>query len=231
MVVLKVEQLSKTYGAGELKVHALKEINLEIEKGYFYSIIGKSGFGKSTLMHLIGALDKPTTGKVFIDGVSIFELRDSELTVIRRKKIGFVFQAYNLLPEYTVLENILLPLYADKQTVDEDYLNQVVTKLGMEEKLKFYPNELSGGQQQRVAIARAMITKPAMLLADEPTGNLDPTSGNEVLELLKTTGKEFNQTIVMVTHDMDIAKMADRVVIIEDGYVKEVQEVNSVVES
>ncbi len=231
MVVLKVEQLSKTYGAGELKVHALKEINLEIEKGYFYSIIGKSGSGKSTLMHLIGALDKPTTGKVFIDGVSIFELRDSELTVIRRKKIGFVFQAYNLLPEYTVLENILLPLYADKQTVDEDYLNQVVTKLGMEEKLKFYPNELSGGQQQRVAIARAMITKPAMLLADEPTGNLDPTSGNEVLELLKTTGKEFNQTIVMVTHDMDIAKMADRVVIIEDGYVKEVQEVNSVVES
>lgn len=224
MVVLKVEQLSKTYGVGELKVHALKEINLEIEKGYFYSIIGKSGSGKSTLMHLIGALDKPSTGKVFIDGVSVFELRDSELTVMRRKKIGFVFQAYNLLPEYTVLENILLPLYADKQAVDEDYFNQVVTKLGIEEKLKYYPNELSGGQQQRVAIARAMITKPAMLLADEPTGNLDPTSGNEVLELLKTTGKEFNQTIVMVTHDMDIAKMADRVVIIEDGYVKEVQE-------
>ncbi len=224
MVVLKVEQLSKTYGAGELQVHALKEINFDIEKGYFYSIIGKSGSGKSTLMHLIGALDQPTTGKVFIDGVSVFDLKDSELTILRRKKIGFVFQAYNLLPEYTVLENILLPLYADKQVVDEDYFNQIVSKLGIKEKLKFYPNELSGGQQQRVAIARAMITKPAILLADEPTGNLDPASGNEVLELLKATGKQFHQTIVMVTHDMDIADMADRVVVIEDGIVKEIKE-------
>lgn len=223
MVVLKVEQLTKNYGSGELRVDALKEINLEIEQGYFYSIIGKSGSGKSTLMHLIGGLDKPSTGKVYIDGESLFDLKDSELAILRRKKIGFVFQSYNLLPEYSVLENILLPLYADKRVVEEAYLDQLVTKLGIEDKLKYYPNELSGGQQQRVAIARAMITKPAILLADEPTGNLDPVSGTEVLKLLKTTGKEYKQTIVMVTHDMEIAQMADRIVIIEEGKVKEIR--------
>lgn len=223
MVVLKVEQLTKNYGSGELRVDALKEINLEIEQGYFYSIIGKSGSGKSTLMHLIGGLDKPSTGKVYIDGESLFDLKDSELAILRRKKIGFVFQSYNLLPEYSVLENILLPLYADKRVVEETYLDQLVTKLGIEDKLQYYPNELSGGQQQRVAIARAMITKPAILLADEPTGNLDPASGTEVLKLLKTTGKEYEQTIVMVTHDMEIAQMADRIVIIEEGKVKEIR--------
>lgn len=224
MIIVKADKIKKTYGSGELMVEALKETSLELEAGYFYSIIGKSGSGKSTLLHILGGLDRPTSGTVLIDGEDVFRLPDSKLAVLRRKKIGFIFQAFNLLPEHTVFENIMLPLYADGRVPEEEHFNRVIEALGIREKLKYYPSELSGGQQQRVAIARALAAKPAIILADEPTGNLDAANGAEVLELLKRTAAEFHQTIIMVTHDMEIAHTADRVITIADGRVVSVEE-------
>ncbi|MBE5963117.1 MAG: ABC transporter ATP-binding protein [Lachnospiraceae bacterium] len=216
-ILLKAQNLKKEYGRGELAVEALKGLDFEIEEGYFYAIIGKSGSGKSTLLHLLGALDKPTSGELLLEGKSVFSMNDKEIAILRRRRIGFVFQSFNLLPEHTVMENILMSLYLDNKKPDEEQFGQIIKALGIEEKLSYYPDELSGGQRQRVAIARALITKPAILLADEPTGNLDAASGTEVLHLLKESAKKFGQTIVLVTHDMEIASKADRVIQILDG--------------
>lgn len=217
--VLEIKNVTKTYGMGELCVRALKETSLCIEKGSFNAIIGKSGSGKSTLLHILGALDRPTTGDVYLEGKKVSSIGDEELAVVRRRKIGFIFQSFNLLPEHTVLENILMPLHLDGQDADEEYVNKILKTLEIENKQDFYPGELSGGQQQRVAIARAIVAKPALILADEPTGNLDSNTGNEVIELLKKTSRVYGQTIVMVTHDMEIASQADRVITIQDGVV------------
>lgn len=219
MSLIKLENVSKTYGKNLLKVEALKSINLEIEAGYFYAIIGKSGSGKSTLLQILGALDKPTAGKVYLEGESIFDKSDTDITLLRRRRIGFVFQSFNLLPEHSVLENILMPAHLDGKKPKEERIKEIVQSLDIEDKLSFYPDELSGGQRQRVAIARALITNPAIILADEPTGNLDEANGREVISLLKESAKKFNQTIILVTHDMDISKEADRIIQIEDGYI------------
>ena len=217
MSLLRLENISKTYITGDLRVDALKSVNLEIEEGYFYAIIGKSGSGKSTLLHILGALDRPTEGKLFLEGESVFEKTDKEITILRRRRIGFVFQSYNLLPEHTVLENILMPAHLDGKKPDENRLKEIISALDIEDKLAYYPDELSGGQRQRVAIARALITNPAIILADEPTGNLDEKTGQEVIDLIKESAQKFNQTIILVTHDMDIAKQADRIIQIVDG--------------
>ncbi len=219
MSLIKLENVSKTYGKEELEVKALKNINLEIEAGYFYAIIGKSGSGKSTLLQILGALDKPTGGKMYLEGESVFDKNDTDITLLRRRRIGFVFQSFNLLPEHNVLENILMPAHLDGREPTKERLTEIITSLGIEDKLSFYPDELSGGQMQRVAIARALITNPAIILADEPTGNLDEANGQEVIRLLKESAKKFNQTIILVTHDMDISKEADRIIQIEDGHI------------
>lgn len=223
-VILRTENIEKIYGKGPLKVHALKPCNLEIEEGLFYAIVGKSGSGKSTLLHILGGLDKPTRGKLYLEGQSVFDLKDSELAVLRRRRIGFVFQAYNLLQEHTVIENILMPIHLDGKEPDMDHFNEVVKSLDIEEKLNYYPDELSGGQRQRVAIARALISKPAIVLADEPTGNLDEKTGQEVIKLIKESAKKFNQTIVLVTHDLEIAAEADRVITISDGRITSIED-------
>ncbi len=215
--VLKTVQIEKTYGKGELETNALKPTDLEIEQGIFHAIIGKSGSGKSTLLHILGGLDKPSGGKVYLEDRSMFDLKERELAILRRRRIGFVFQAYNLLSEHTVLENILMPVHLDKKKEDKPYLDKVLKTLGIEEKLPYYPDELSGGERQRVAIARALAAKPAILLADEPTGNLDENTGREVINLLKQSAREFGQTVILVTHDMDIAGNADRVITIANG--------------
>lgn len=218
-IVLNAMDVEKVYGKAELQVNALKPSNLQIEKGNFYAIIGKSGSGKSTLLHILGGLDKPTGGKVYLEGKSMFDLKNSEIAILRRRRIGFVFQSFNLLPEHTVVENILMPIHLDGKTVDEAHFKEVVKSLGIEEKLAFYPDELSGGERQRVAIARALASKPALLLADEPTGNLDEKTGQEVIKLLKESARKFGQTIVLVTHDMEVAKEADKVITIAGGII------------
>ena len=220
MSILKTVELKKYYGSSENEVHALNGVNFSVEEGEFVSIVGTSGSGKSTLLHMLGGLDRPTSGKVFVDGKDIFSLKDEELTIFRRRKIGFVFQSYNLVPVLNVYENIVLPIELDGNEVDTEYVEQVAEVLGLKERLHSMPNQLSGGQQQRVAIARALATKPAILLCDEPTGNLDTKTSQDVLSLLKVTGEKFSQTIVMITHNEEIAQLADRIVRIEDGKIK-----------
>lgn len=220
MSLIKLENVNKIYGAGALAVHALKDINLEIEQGYFYAIVGKSGSGKSTMLHILGALDRPSSGKMYLEGESVYDKSDKDIALIRRRRIGFIFQSFNLLSEHSVLENILMPAHLDNRQPDKDRLKEIVTSLGLEDKLSYFPDELSGGQMQRVAIARALLTNPAILLADEPTGNLDENTGKEVMELMKESAKKFNQTLVVVTHDMDIAAQADKVINIVDGRVE-----------
>ncbi len=217
MTVLSTTDLRKTYGSGENTVHALDGIDLSIERGEFAAIVGTSGSGKSTLLHMLGGLDRPTSGRVEVDGKDIFSLSDEELTIFRRRKIGFVFQNYNLVPVLNVYENIVLPVQLDGGTPDEKYIDGIIDTLGLANKLQNLPNNLSGGQQQRVAIARALASKPAMLLADEPTGNLDSKTSQDVLGLLKITSQKFSQTMVMITHNEEIAQLADRIIRIEDG--------------
>ena len=219
MDILHTQNLKKIYGTGEVQVNALDGINLSIKQAEFVSIVGTSGSGNSTLLHMLGGLDQPTEGKVFVDGKDIFSMKKDALTIFRRRKIGFVFQAFNLVPVLNVYENIVLPIELDGNTVDKKYVGEVISSLGLEDKVNSMPNQLSGGQQQRVAIARALATKPAIVLADEPTGNLDSKTSQDVLSLLKVTGQKFNQTIVMITHNEEIAQMADRIVRIEDGRV------------
>ena len=217
MTILQTKALKKYYGSGETEVRALDGVDLSVENGEFVAIVGTSGSGKSTLLHMLGGLDRPTSGAVLVDGKDIFSLKDEELTIFRRRKIGFVFQSYNLVPVLSVYENIVLPIQLDGGKVDQSYVNQVIEALGLEQKLQNLPSQLSGGQQQRVAIARALATKPAIILADEPTGNLDSRTSQDVLGLMKVTGQKFAQTMVMITHNEEIAQMADRIVRIEDG--------------
>ena len=219
MSILETRELHKFYGSGETEVRALDGVNLTVEKGEFVAVVGTSGSGKSTLLHMLGGLDRPTSGTVTVDGRELSALKDEELTIFRRRKIGFVFQNYNLVPVLNVYENIVLPIQLDGRQPDQDYLNRIIETLGLGRKLQNLPNNLSGGQQQRVAIARALAAKPAILLADEPTGNLDSRTSQDVMSLLKVTGQKFGQTIVMITHNEEIAQMADRIVRIEDGRV------------
>ena len=217
MSILETKDLRKVYGTGDTAVRALDGVDLTIEQGEFVAIVGTSGSGKSTLLHMLGGLDRPTSGSVFVDGKDIFSLKDEALTIFRRRKIGFVFQSYNLVPVLNVQENIVLPIQLDGRRVDKDFVRQIVRTLGLEERLEALPSQLSGGQQQRVAIARALATAPAIILADEPTGNLDSRTSQDVLGLLKITSQKFSQTIVMITHNEEIAQMADRILRIEDG--------------
>lgn len=217
MDILQAKDLKKIYGSGSNAVHALDGVDMNVEKGEFVAVVGSSGSGKSTLLHMLGGLDRPDSGQVVVDGTELSGLKDEELTIFRRRKIGFVFQAYNLMPMLTVKENIVLPAELDGRRADPDFTEQIVRTLGLEERLDALPGQLSGGQQQRVAIARALITKPAILLADEPTGNLDSRTSQDVLGLLKVSGRKFSQTIVMITHNEEIAQLADRIVRIEDG--------------
>lgn len=217
MTILSTSNLKKIYGAGENEVHALDGVDLKVEKGEFVAVVGTSGSGKSTLLHMLGGLDRPTAGTVTVDGKDIFALKDEELTIFRRRKIGFVFQNYNLVPVLNVYENILLPVQLDGNEPDGKYVEQIIDMLGLSSKLQNLPNNLSGGQQQRVAIARALAAKPAIILADEPTGNLDSKTSQDVLSLLKVSSQRFAQTIVMITHNEEIAQLADRIIRIEDG--------------
>ena len=217
MTILETKDLRKFYGSGDTQVKALDGVDLSVENGEFVAIVGTSGSGKSTLLHMLGGLDRPTSGAVLVDGKDIFSLKDEELTIFRRRKIGFVFQSYNLVPVLSVYENIVLPIQLDGGKLDQSYVNQVIEALGLEQRLQNLPSQLSGGQQQRVAIARALVTKPAIILADEPTGNLDSKTSQDVLSLMKVTGQKFAQTMVMITHNEEIAQMADRIVRIEDG--------------
>lgn len=217
MEILRTENLKKYYDQNMVCVKALDGVSLSVEQGEFVAIVGTSGSGKSTLLHMLGGLDRPTSGTVLVDGKRIFDLGDGELTIFRRRKIGFVFQAYNLVPVLNVYENIVLPIQLDGGVVDTDFVEQIIDILGLSEKINSLPNQLSGGQQQRVAIARALATKPSIILADEPTGNLDSKTSQDVLGLLKVTGQKFKQTIVMITHNEEIAQMSDRIIRIEDG--------------
>ena len=219
MEILRSENLKKYYDENTVPVKALDGVDITINQGEFVAIVGTSGSGKSTLLNMLGGLDRPTSGSVTVDGKKIFELTDEELTIFRRRKIGFVFQAFNLVPVLTVYENIVLPIQLDGNSVDEKFVDQVIETLGLKEKVENLPNQLSGGQQQRVAIARALATKPSIILADEPTGNLDSKTSQDVLGLVKMTSVKFKQTIVMITHNEEIAQMADRIVRIEDGRV------------
>lgn len=219
MSILVTTDLKKIYGAGESTVHALAGVDLAVEKGEFIAIVGTSGSGKSTLLHMLGGLDRPTSGTVTVDGQDIFSLKDEALTIFRRRKIGFVFQNYNLVPVLNVYENIILPIQLDGNVPDATYVDSIIDTLGLKSKLQNLPNNLSGGQQQRVAIARALAAKPAIILADEPTGNLDSKTSLDVLGLLKIANQKFIQTVVMITHNEEIAQLADRIVRIEDGLI------------
>ena len=219
MEILRTENLKKYYKQGTAPVKAIDGVNISIEQGEFVAIVGTSGSGKSTLLNMLGGLDRPTEGKVFVDGKDIFSLKDEELTIFRRRKIGFVFQAFNLVPVLNVYENIVLPIQLDGNDVDEEFVKEIINIIGLSEKVNSMPNQLSGGQQQRVAIARALATKPSFILADEPTGNLDSKTSQDVLGLLKTTSAKFRQTMIMITHNEEIAQMADRIIRIEDGHV------------
>jgi putative ABC transport system ATP-binding protein len=219
MSILEAKNLTKYYGEGDTLVKALDGVSLSVERGEFVSIIGTSGSGKSTLLHMLGGLDNPTSGTVIIDDKDISGLKGDELCIFRRRKIGFIFQSFNLVPSITVYDNIILPIQLDGKKPDKDHIDNVIETLGIESKKNVLPSKLSGGQQQRVAIARALASKPAIILADEPTGNLDSKTSQDVLGLLKTTGKKYNQTIVMITHNDEIAQMADRTIRIEDGHI------------
>lgn len=217
MDLLEVQSVSKTYGSGETSVHALKNVSFSVQKGEYVAIIGESGSGKSTLLNMIGALDTPTSGKVWIDGRDIFAMEEKKLTVFRRRNIGFIFQAFNLIPELTVEQNMIFPVLLDYQKPDKRYLEELLAVLNLKERRNHLPGQLSGGQQQRVAIGRALITRPSLILADEPTGNLDSRNSSEVIALLKKASRRFAQTIVMITHNRSIAQTADRVLQVSDG--------------
>lgn len=221
MNILQAKDLTKIYGSGENAVYALNGVNFSVEKGEFVAVVGTSGSGKSTLLHMLGGLDRPTSGSVTVDGKEIFSFKDEALTIFRRRKIGFVFQNYNLVPVLNVYENIVLPVQLDGKVPDAAYIDSIIETLGLESKLQNLPNNLSGGQQQRVAIARALASKPAIILADEPTGNLDSKTSQDVLGLLKVTSQKYAQTIVMITHNEEIAQLADRIIRIEDGKIVE----------
>ena len=220
MELLRVENLSKSYGKGEAKVDALKNINLSIKKGEFVAIVGPSGSGKSTLLHLLGGVDKPTSGNVFINDINIYDLKEKDLAIFRRRNVGLIYQFYNLIPVLTVKENILLPAELDNREIDKEYLEDLLKTLDLKERENHLPSELSGGQQQRTSIGRALINRPSIVLADEPTGNLDSKNSKEIVELLKVSVKKYNQTLIMITHDTNIALQADRVITIEDGIIK-----------
>ena len=221
MKILRVENLCKQYGKGENKVTALDNVSFTVNKGEFVAIVGASGSGKSTLLHLIGGVDRPTSGKVFIDGKDIYKFNDDELAIFRRRQVGLIYQFYNLIPILNVEENITLPLKLDNKNIDKQRLDELIKVLGLEERRTHLPNELSGGQQQRTSIGRAMITNPAIILADEPTGNLDSKASDEIVTLLKKSNKDYKQTIIMITHNLEIAKVADRIIKIEDGKIVE----------
>ncbi len=220
MEIVRVENLSKVYGKGNTKVVALDNVSFSVEQGEFVAIVGASGSGKSTLLHLIGGVDRPTSGKVFVGGKNIYDLDDDKLAIFRRREVGLIYQFYNLIPILNVEENITLPMDLDNRKPDPEKLNNLIKLLGLQNRKNHLPNELSGGQQQRVSIGRALITHPSVVLADEPTGNLDSKSSDEIMDLLKRSNVEYKQTIIMITHNMELAKIADRVIVIEDGHIK-----------
>ncbi len=219
MEILRTEHLRKVYGQGENQVLAVDDVNISVAQGEFVAVIGSSGSGKSTLMHILGGVDRPTSGRVFIEDKDIFEMKDDQLAVFRRRQVGLIYQFYNLIPVLDVEENMTLPWELDGRKVDREYVRELAVTLGLNKFMRHLPNQLSGGQQQRVAIGRALITRPAILLADEPTGNLDTRSGNEIMELLKLSNRRYKQTVIMITHNLELAKQADRVLTIEDGRV------------
>ncbi|MBC8591038.1 ABC transporter ATP-binding protein [Wansuia hejianensis] len=219
MGIVRIENLNKSYGKGNTKVEALKDVSLTINQGEFVAIVGPSGSGKSTLLHLLGGVDRPTSGKVYVDGIDIYNLSEKELAIFRRRKVGFIFQFYNLVPVLTAEENITLPLLLDQKEVDKVHLEELVNILGLSERRHHLPNELSGGQQQRVSIGRALAYNPSIVLADEPTGNLDSKNSKEIIDLLKISVKKYNQTLILITHDLNIASQADRIITIEDGLI------------
>lgn len=220
MKVLEVKHLSKTYGKGDNQVQALKDVSFSVEKGEFIAIIGSSGSGKSTLLHLIGGVDQPTEGEVIVNGISVYEKNEEELAIFRRREVGLIYQFYNLIPILTVEENMTLPVLLDNQKVNQDRLNELLKILGLEERRTHLPKQLSGGQQQRASIGRALMNAPSLVLADEPTGNLDSKNSKEIIDLLKLTQKKYKQTLIMITHDESIAMQADRIIVIEDGQIK-----------
>jgi len=217
MKLLEVKNLTKTYGKGSTLVKALDDVSFSVEKGEFVSIVGASGSGKSTLLHILGGVDTPTSGKVYVDGVDVYKLNESNLAIFRRRQVGLIYQFYNLIPILNVTENITLPILLDNKKIDEDYLNEILKTLGIDKRVNHLPNELSGGEQQRVSIGRALMNRPAILLADEPTGNLDSKNSSEIVELLKLSNKKYNQTIIMITHDPNLALVADRIITLSDG--------------
>ncbi len=217
MEILRVENLCKTYGKGNTLVKALDNVSFSVNKGEFVAIVGTSGSGKSTLLHILGGVDKPTKGKVYVDGEDVYKLNETNLAIFRRRQVGLIYQFYNLIPILNVKENITLPILLDNKRVDEKYLNELIDTLGLKHRVNHLPNELSGGQQQRVSIGRALMNRPALLLADEPTGNLDSKSSKEIIELLKLSNQKYNQTIIMITHDYNLASHANRIITLEDG--------------